>query len=131
MCELQVRLCDEITTSRCDCCGDVSRRVWGEVQAAGTTVAVYFVHWTVGHIFDYGAHFDLILGPRGDDTSAADRRVVRLHHRLDKSGVMVVDARDEFRTVAAHALTRCDVIGTPAPPRSLQSTTRSSCRIRG
>jgi hypothetical protein len=67
MCELQVRLCDEITTSRCDCCGDVSRRVWGEVQAAGTTVAVYFVHWTVGHVFDYGAHFDLILA-RGATT---------------------------------------------------------------
>jgi hypothetical protein len=104
-------------SGRCACCGHESRKVWGEVATDDAACAVYFVHWTVGHIRDHGAHFDIILGSWGDDTSPADRTVALLEHRLLDNGpaVMVIDAKLErgLEGVAANALTRAEVIGTP------------------
>jgi len=43
----------------------MSRKVWGLVRSDGYAYATYFVHWTVGHVFDHGANFDVILGKWG------------------------------------------------------------------
>lgn len=72
---------------------------------------------TSSEVEDFGAHFDIILGPWGDDTSPADRTVALLEHRLFANGpaVMVIDAKLErgLDGIAAQALTRAEVIGTP------------------
>lgn len=100
-------------TGRCACCARVSRCLWGNVSIGDATVAIYYVHWTVGHVAEVGADLDLIIGPWGEDTSAADRCLVHLHHR--REGVMVEDAtmRDGFDSLVARALARAEVIGTP------------------
>ncbi|NEW85730.1 hypothetical protein DU475_00435 [Rhodopseudomonas sp. WA056] len=104
-------------TGRCDCCGQISRRVWGTISTADAAVAAYMVWWTVGHIAEHGAEIDLICGRWGDDTSVSDRFVVRLHHFIAASGpaVMVQDASlaDGLDRLAACALRRDDIIGTP------------------
>lgn len=102
---------------RCECCGQISRRVSGTISTADAAVAAYSVWWTVGHIAEHGAEFDLICGRWGDGTTASDRAVVRLHHFIAPTGpaVMVQDASlaDGLDRLAAHALRRDDIIGTP------------------
>lgn len=107
------------TGGHCDCCGNESRRVWGVVHDGETTVAAYFMNWTIGHLSDPGANLDLILGPWGEQTSANDRVVVAMVHREQPNGapaLMVIDAGDRpaAKGELAHtALNRTDVIGTP------------------
>jgi hypothetical protein len=113
---LQIEPLDAADTGRCPCCGHVSRRVWGLVRRDGEPHASYFVHWTVGHVFDRGAHIDLVLGRWGEGTSAADRYAVSLEHRILDTGpgVMVIDAdtRDIAESeLVGRALRRTDVIG--------------------
>src|SRR5262245_29994794 len=115
---LQVEPMDAADTGRCPCCGHVSRKVWGCIRRDGEPHASYFVHWTVGHVFDHGAHIDLIVGRWGEDTSAADRYAVSLEYRIIDTGpgVMVIDA--DTRDIATSklvgtALKRADVVGGP------------------
>ncbi|MGX7741278.1 hypothetical protein [Rhodopseudomonas parapalustris] len=104
-------------TGRCDCCGQISRRVSGTISTSDAAVAAYQVWWTVGHVGEHGAEFDLICGRWGDGTSASDRFVMRLHHFIAATGpaVMVQDASlaDGLDRLAARALRRDDIIGTP------------------
>ena len=107
----------EKDTGRCECCGRESRTVWGLVASEGVGHASYFVHWTVGHVFDNGANIDLVLGRWGDGTSPADRYAVRLDYRIFDHGpeLMVRDAKETSvkNSLAAHHLKRSDVIGGP------------------
>jgi hypothetical protein len=63
----------EKVTGRCECCGNVSRAVWGFVRRHREPFAAYFAHWTLDHVPEHGANFDLILGNWGEGTSAQDR----------------------------------------------------------
>jgi hypothetical protein len=104
-------------TGRCECCGRVSRKVWGLVRRGGFAYATYFVHWTVGHVFANGANFDVILGKWGEGSSASDRYAIRLEYRIldDGPSMRVVDADHKHvnSSLAAHCLKRSDVIGDP------------------
>lgn len=115
--QLYVEPGSERTTGRCDCCGRLSRIVSGMIGTADADLASYLVHWTVGHIDALGAEIDLIIGKWGDGASAADRVAVRLHHFIGPTGpaVMVKDPPPNRATtaLAAHALARDEVIGTP------------------
>ena len=115
---LQIEPTGSAETGRCSCCGRVSRRVWGHVYAGPAACAAYFVHWTVGHVFDRGAHIDLVLGRWGDGTSAANRQVISLEYRVIETGpaLMVIDAGGRSASMgnlASRALGRNDVIGRP------------------
>jgi hypothetical protein len=107
------------TSGHCDCCGHESRRVWGVVHDGDTTLAAYWMNWTVGHLSDRGANLDLILGRWGEETSADDRFVICMLHREQADGtrvLMVIDAGDRPAAkgdLANTALNRVDVIGTP------------------
>lgn len=119
--QLNVEPGGEFDTGSCDCCGDYSRQVTGNVWSSEHTIAVYFVHWSIGRIVERGAHVDLILGSWGEAASRKDRMVVRLDHRLldDAPGVMVIDATlaNGLHAVAARALMRKEIIGTPLANR--------------
>ena len=102
----------------CPCCGRNSRKVWGFVWQGEAAVACFFVHWTLGHIEEFGANFDFIVGKWGDGTSSSDRSAISLEYRLLESGptFRVIDATE--RPVAeseltGHVLLRSDVIGKP------------------
>jgi hypothetical protein len=105
------------TSFACECCGGTTRRVWGYLHAESGETAAYFVQWTQGQAVAHGAFFDFVIGPWGDGTSAADRVLASLEfRRLDAGpGFMVIDAsgRADFASIAASALGRSDVIGTP------------------
>ena len=101
----------------CDCCGQEARTVWGLASMDGRPVAAYYVRWTPGQV-GHGADFDLVLGKWGDQAGAADRCTVALSYRLLESGpaFMVVDAAGRKVSnggLAARALARSDVVGTP------------------
>lgn len=103
----------------CDCCGEASRSVWGLVHHGNATVAAYWVHWTVGHLAEPGANFDLVMGAWGETTTSNDRVAVSLLYRHSEShppACMVIDATD--RPIAKSELVgaaarREDVVGTP------------------
>jgi len=105
-------------TGPCDCCGSVTRRAWGFVCDPEQAIAAYVVQWAVGRVSDHGALFDLILGPRGEGTSPADRVLVTLEYRLTDSGpaFMVVDSAGRGADkpgIVRRALSRADVLGQP------------------
>jgi hypothetical protein len=107
----------------CDCCNAMSRSVWGYVHHGEATEAAYFVHWTLGHVAEHGAHFDLILGRWGDDATAADRFAVSLEFRHTEQGpaFMVIDAAGRpvsENDLVGRALSREEVIGTPVAKRA-------------
>src|SRR5579864_3606023 len=102
----------------CPCCGNSSRKVWGLVLSESTTVACYYVHWTLGHIKDRGANVDFIIGAWGENASRSDRFAVSLEYRLLDSGpaFRLIDANQ--RPVAqsdlvCRAMQRHDVVGQP------------------
>ena len=106
-------------TGRCACCGRVSRAVWGLVDCGDKPHGSYFVHWTVGHVFENGAHFAVILRGRDNEANATERYAVSLEYRVRDNGpeFMVVDAvPDRVAKIGALAdrfLKRNDVIGGP------------------
>lgn len=105
----------------CDCCGGITKRIWGLVNRDGKTLAAYFVSWTTGRP-DHGAAFDLVLGRWGRGASPKDRSGVALDFRPVNGApqFIVVDAVDRFRSgndLFKSALQRSDVIGTPLAPQ--------------
>ena len=113
-----VELLDE-SGGHCDCCGAVSRTVWGLVHHGERTVAAYWMTWSVGHLNEPGANLDLVLGAWGEDTTAGDRVAVSLLYREPDGAppaFMVIDAID--RTFAksdlvAAAMSRAQVMEGP------------------
>jgi hypothetical protein len=118
---LTIEASGEKSFGPCDCCGEMTSRVWGFVYDSGVAAAAYYVEWTAGHD-GASAAFDLIIGAWGDNTGAADRQAVSLDFRKSESGpaFMVVDAGN--RTVASSpliskALNRDEVIGSEIATR--------------
>jgi hypothetical protein len=102
----------------CPCCGDVSRIIRGIVQHEGLQIASYVVHWTLGHVAEHGAHFDLIVDIWRDDTARIEQCAVSLACRLIDNipSFMVIDSAD--RDIAksglvTRPLNRTDIIGDP------------------
>jgi hypothetical protein len=119
----EVETTDE-SGGKCDCCGNDSSCVWGMVHKVdGPTVAAYWMHLTVGHLNDPGANLDLVVGPWGEGTTANERYSIALLYRQQVDGapsLMVVDYADRpigDGTLAATAVARGDVIGTPLAPQ--------------
>jgi hypothetical protein len=106
-------------TGVCNCCGNRTRIVWGNINCSSRIAAVYYVKWTLCHVEKNGANFDLILGRWGEGASSRDRRVVAVRYRLIEGNpvFMVIDAAGRLAAVngklAAVALRREEVIGTP------------------
>jgi hypothetical protein len=107
----------------CECCGKLTRRVWGYVRAGSATEAAYFVEWHPGSVRKHGAMFDLIIGRWGDHATAADRIAVSLAFRQSATGpsFMVVDAsaREVGRSgLVGRALDRQEVLAGPVSARA-------------
>ncbi len=101
----------------CPCCGNSSRTVWGYVHEGDETRAAYFVQWTLGHVVERGANFDLILGKWGENANSKMRSAVSLEMRVLDSGPWfgVIDAATQpvaKNGNAGNLLSRNDVIGT-------------------
>ena len=103
----------------CECCGNESRCVWGMVHDGEAAVAAYWMHWTVGHLFDPGANLDLVVGRWGKAASADQRVAVSLVHREapgEDPALMVIDAASRpaaQSALAGRSLARSEVVGTP------------------
>lgn len=115
--ELEISPDDQRTFGPCDCCGNMTQRVWGYVRDNGIPIAAYFVEWTPGHA-DNPANFDIILGTWGEGTTASDRKAVALGFlRFDIGPAFsVIDATKRpvaRNTLVGEALTREQVIGQP------------------
>lgn len=110
-------------TGTCACCGRSSRTVWGYAYEGDACVASYFVHWTIGHVSDHGANFDMIIGPWGEGAASENRNAVSLAYRLAETGpsFMVIDARTRpiaRSPLVGNALDRNQVLGTPTANRA-------------
>ena len=102
----------------CECCGNMTRRIWGIAHRGKATEAAYFVEWTAGAVQRHGAHFDLIIGRWGNETTSADRVAVSLAFRHTPAGpqFMVIDASERPTSksdLVGRALSRSDVLNTP------------------
>jgi hypothetical protein len=117
--EFELELENDRITGRCECCGNVSRTVSGYAYFRGHPFAAYFVHWTMGHVPDYGANFDFIIGKwSADGGTPADRFAVSLVYRVTENGrgFMVIDATGRSIStsgLAGHVLKREEVVGQP------------------
>ncbi len=101
----------------CECCGFMSRTIWGFVHAPSATLAAYFVQWTLGNP-EHGANFDLVIGEWEENTTKDDRRVAALEYRVFDGGgeFMVIDAASRPVSggeIASTALFRDQVVGKP------------------
>jgi hypothetical protein len=118
---LEIDPVNQSTFGPCECCGQMTSRVWGYVYRFDEAIAAYYVEWTPGHGASQ-ANFDILIGEWGEAASSSDRSAVCLEFRKLESGpaFMVIDAKT--RSVAANslvssALDRDDVIGTALAPR--------------
>jgi hypothetical protein len=113
---LTIETSGEKSFGPCECCGEMTKRVWGFVYDAGAALAAYFVEWTPGHEAS-SANFDLILGEWGDGRDNSARKAVSLEFRKLESGpaFMVIDATmrpTSSSTLISEALNRDAVVGT-------------------
>jgi hypothetical protein len=101
----------------CDCCGNESKTVWGDLSVEEGTLAVYYVQWTVGSP-DHQPNIDLVLGRWGDGASPEDRFLVSLLYdpKVEGGSFMVIDSEGrpaDSRGLCGRALRKVEVIGTP------------------
>ena len=101
----------------CSCCGNMSRTIWGFVHSHNSTLAAYFVQWTLNNP-QHGANFDLIVGAWGKGTDAQDRKAVSLEYRVieHRGEFMVIDASARpvaDPSMAKETLRRDQIIGRP------------------
>jgi len=114
---LRIEPTGENTTGRCECCGNVSRTVWGEVYGPDGAMAVYYIQWTVGAP-DHLSNFDFLIGKWGEGATEQDRVLVSFTYNgthEDGGAFMVIDS--EGRPAAksdlcGRALKREEVLGT-------------------
>lgn len=116
--ERRIEAAGEKDTGPCDCCGGMSRTVWGHVYRGAAAEAVYFVQWTVDHVVEHGANFDLIIGPWGAGAKREERASVCMELRRTATGLqfMVIDSARRHvanSELVGRSLARSDVIGTP------------------
>jgi len=100
----------------CDCCGRVSKTIWGDLSDESGTHAIYFVQWTVGAP-EHDLNIDLVIGAWGEGTEPAARDLIALAYRPNISGgsFMVLDAtgrRADDRKICGRALRRDEVLNT-------------------
>lgn len=100
----------------CECCGNMSRTVWGMVRKGDVDKAAYFVQWTQGSR-KHGANFDLVIGRWGKGSGIADRASVALLYRadVDQPGFMIIDAAGRPAsdgTLSAKALSRDELVNS-------------------
>jgi len=112
---LTIETSGEKSFGPCDCCGEMTKRVWGFVYEADAALAAYFVEWTPEHDAS-SATFDLILGAWGDGIDNFARKAVSLEFRKLESGpaFMVIDATmrpTANSTLVSEALNRDTVVG--------------------
>jgi hypothetical protein len=108
---------DNASFGPCECCGQMTSRVWGYVNDGDVGIAAYYVEWTPGHE-GRAANFDFIIGKWGESAEAKDRQAAAVEFRkLETSPAFrVIDA--SLRKVGAsslvsEALNRDAVIGSP------------------
>jgi hypothetical protein len=70
----------------CECCGAMSRTVWGYLYENGDARCVYYVQWTLDQVERHGANIDLLIGSWGEDATAEDRVAVSLEYRIGARG---------------------------------------------
>jgi len=98
----------------CECCGNVSKTVWGYVHAPERAIAAYFVQWTHGN-GEHPSNFDFLIGTWGDET-VHDKRLVSFAYRAsghDEGGFMAIDSGNRpaaSSPLCARATTRDEVI---------------------
>ena len=98
----------------CDCCGNESRTVWGNISASQEMVACYFVHWTREQPEHY-PNLDFLIGSWGDDTKN-DRVLVSWVYSAAHNQFMIIDATSRPAAnsdLCSRALTRDQVLSYP------------------
>jgi hypothetical protein len=118
MSELTIELSGSKDLGPCECCGGDSRTVWGFVHSRRGPEAAYFVQWTLGHVDQHGANFDLIVGKWGTGADRADRCAVSLEFRRTEQdpSFMVIDSASRpvaTSDLVGRSLARSEVIGSP------------------
>ena len=104
----------------CACCGRSSKTIWGDLSVNETTLAVYFVQWTVGAP-GHDANIDLVIGKWGEGTQPNSRILVSLLYRPSKENgsFMVIDSEQRLAgksQICGRAMRRAEVVGTPFAP---------------
>lgn len=104
----------------CDCCGTQTQHDWGFVHFENSTIASYFVSWTVGRP-DHGAWFDLLIGQWGGESDPSQRNHVALEFLLlnGNPNFMVRNSNEanrKFTSLAHYETLRDDIIGTTLAP---------------
>jgi hypothetical protein len=100
----------------CECCGRVSKTIWGDISLQGDSVAVYFIQWTMGASEHY-PNVDIVFGAWGEGTDPGQRVLVSMLFRpaADGGSFMVIDGDgrpSDNRELCGRALKRIEVIGT-------------------
>jgi len=101
----------------CDCCGNTSKTVWGDVSNPDQTLAVYYVQWTKGKP-DHFPNIDLVMGPWGEGIEPEQRFLVSLLYDPgdEGGGFMVIDSDDRPANdgkICGRAMKRAEIVGTP------------------
>jgi hypothetical protein len=101
----------------CVCCGRTSKKIWGDLSANGSTLAVYFVQWTLSAP-EHSPNIDVVIGTWGDDAQPQTRALVSLLFRPASNGgsFMVIDAQDRLASMqdlCGRAMRRVEVVSTP------------------
>ena len=102
----------------CECCGSMSRTVWGYLYREGVSRAVYYVQWTLGQAAKHGANVDLLMGEWGEKSTPEDRVAVSLVYAIGPEGPTFksIDPDDRPHAtsgLAAHAIPGRHVLGNP------------------
>lgn len=100
----------------CECCGNITRQIGGEICEDEATEVLYFVTWTEDKPEHY-PNFDLIVGKWGEEANPEDRSLISLVYLTDAEpksfSVINASSRPQASSgLVGKAWQRDDVIGT-------------------
>ena len=105
-------------TGPCECCGQMSRTVWGYLYVDDDARAVYYVQWTLGEVARHGANIDLVMGDWSEGSTSAKRVAVSLVYRIGPNGPELASIDPGSRPhassgLADHQIPGRHVLGNP------------------
>ncbi|HEX5035718.1 MAG TPA: hypothetical protein VFX30_00980 [bacterium] len=113
-----IELGKENDTGPCECCGQMSRTVWGYLSVDAVARAVYYVQWTLGEVKKHGANVDLVIGDWTKEATPAKRVAVSIVYRIGPNGPEFASIDPDHRPhanagLADHFIPGRNVLGNP------------------
>ncbi|MGD1924234.1 MAG: hypothetical protein ACFB03_08590 [Paracoccaceae bacterium] len=102
----------EAEETLCDCCGQTTTSLQGDLLVEDGWIGFYFVNFTRAHL-EHSPNFRVGLGNWSEEADTRDRWIFSADYHPNLNAFTILDHLGETTTVDAVHLSREDIVGQP------------------